>query len=59
VVGCSSGSPEASASRAPNLHGKIVFIREGEYNGKLTVLTAAANGAHVHQLLITAEIAKR
>jgi hypothetical protein len=59
VVGCSSGSPEASASRAPNLHGKIVFIREGKYNGKLTVLTAAANGAHVHQLLITAEIAKR
>jgi hypothetical protein len=50
VVGCSSGSPEASASRAPNLHGKIVFIREGEYNGKLTVLTAAANGTHVRQL---------
>jgi dipeptidyl aminopeptidase/acylaminoacyl peptidase len=50
VVGCSSGSPEASASRAPNLHGKIVFIREGKYNGKLTVLTAAANGAHVRQL---------
>src|SRR5919112_5689736 len=45
--------PEASASRAPNLHGKIVFIREGEYNGKLTVLTAAANGAHVRQLLGT------
>jgi dipeptidyl aminopeptidase/acylaminoacyl peptidase len=50
VVGCSSGSLEASASRTPNLHGKIVFIREGEYNGKLTVLTAAANGTHVRQL---------
>jgi dipeptidyl aminopeptidase/acylaminoacyl peptidase len=50
VVGCSAGSPEASASRAPNLHGKIVFIREGEYNGKLTVFTAAANGTHVRRL---------
>jgi hypothetical protein len=50
VVGCSSGSPEASASRAPNLHGKIVFIREGKYNGKVTIFTAAANGTHVRQL---------
>jgi Tol biopolymer transport system component len=50
VVGCSSGSPEASASRAPNLHGKILFIREGKYKGKeipVTVFTAAANGTHV------------
>jgi dipeptidyl aminopeptidase/acylaminoacyl peptidase len=50
AVSCGSGSPEASASRAPNLHGKILFIREGEFNGKLTVLTAAANGTHVRQL---------
>ena len=50
AVGCSSGSPEASVSRAPNLHGKILFIREGEYNGKLTVFTAAADGTNVRQL---------
>jgi dipeptidyl aminopeptidase/acylaminoacyl peptidase len=50
VVGCGSGSPEASASQAPNLYGKIVFIREGEFNGKLTTFTAAANGTHVRRI---------
>ena len=50
VVGCSSGSPEASAPQAPNLHGKIVFIREGEYNGKVTVFTAAADGTDVRRI---------
>jgi hypothetical protein len=47
---CSSESSKASAPPAPNLHGKIVFIREGEYNGEVTVFTAAANGTHVRQL---------
>ena len=47
---CSSQSSKASAPPAPNLHGKIVFIREGKYNGEVTVFTAAANGTHVRQL---------
>src|ERR687897_2176116 len=47
---CSSQSSKASAPPAPNLHGKIVLIREGKYNGEVTVFTAAANGTHVRQL---------
>jgi len=50
AVGCSSQSSKSSSSGAPDLHGKIVFIREGEYNGKVTIFTAAANGTHVRPL---------
>jgi Tol biopolymer transport system component len=51
ALSCTSESSKASsAPRATNLHGKIVFIREGKYKGKeipVTVFTAAANGTHV------------
>src|SRR5919199_5990519 len=52
TAGCGSEG-STSGSSAPseqNLHGKIVFMREGEYNGKLTILTAAANGTDVRQI---------
>src|SRR5215210_222173 len=50
AVSCSSESSKSSAPRAPNLHGKIAFIREGGKYSKVTVFTAAANGTHVRQL---------
>ena len=52
TAGCGSeGSTSgSSAPPEPNLHGKIVFMREGEYNGKLTIFTAAANGTDVRQI---------
>ncbi len=52
TVGCGSqgATSGSSAPRAPNLRGRIVFMREGEYNGKLTILTAAANGTDVRQI---------
>src|SRR5215212_7901535 len=50
AVSCSSESSKSSAPPAPNLHGRIVFLREGEYNGKVTIFTAAANGTHVRRL---------
>ncbi len=46
----SSGSSESAAPRAPNLHGKILFIREGGKYSELTTFTAAANGTHVRRL---------
>jgi len=48
--GAQNDNSDSSAPRAPNLHGKIAFIREGEYNGKVAVFTAAANGTHVRRL---------
>src|SRR5215213_4105545 len=50
AVSCSSGSSKPSAPRATNLHGKILFIREGGEYSKVTVFTAAANGPHVRRL---------
>jgi Tol biopolymer transport system component len=50
AVSCSSGSSKPSAPRATNLHGKILFIREGGEYSKVTVFTAAANGTHVRRL---------
>src|SRR5215210_2072857 len=50
AVSCSSESSKSSAPRAPNLHGKIAFIREGGKYSKVTVFTAAANGTHVREL---------
>jgi hypothetical protein len=46
----SSGSSESAASRATNLHGKILFIREGGKYDEVTVFTAAANGTHERRL---------
>ena len=45
--GSTSGS---SAPRAPDLHGKILFIREGGEYSEVTVFTAAANGTHERRL---------
>jgi Tol biopolymer transport system component len=50
AVSCSSESSKSSAPRAPNLHGKIAFIREGGKYSEVTVFTAAANGTHVRRL---------
>jgi hypothetical protein len=52
TAGCGSkGSTSgSSAPPEPNLHGKIVFMREGEYNGKVTIFTAAADGTDVRRL---------
>ena len=49
VGGCSSQSSSSSSPR-PNLHGKIVFIREGGTYSEVTVFTAAANGTNVRRL---------
>ncbi|MBA3703150.1 MAG: PD40 domain-containing protein [Rubrobacteraceae bacterium] len=45
--GSTSGS---SATRATNLHGKILFIREGGKYGEVTIFTATANGSHIRLL---------
>ncbi len=50
AVACSSQSSKSSAPRAPNLHGKILFIREGGKYSEVTTFTAAANGTDVRQL---------
>ena len=49
AVSCSSESAKSSAPRATNLHGKILFIREGGEYGEGKVFTAKANGAHIRQ----------
>ncbi len=50
VVSCSSQSSSSSAPRATNLHGKILFLREGGEYGEVTIFTAAANGTHVRRI---------
>ncbi len=51
TVGCGSQpTSSSSAPRAkPNLHGKILFIREDNY-GEITIFTAQANGTHVRRI---------
>ena len=50
AVSCSSEGAKSSTPRAPNLHGKILFIREGGKYSEVTVFTAAANGTNVRRL---------
>jgi len=51
TAGCSSqNGSRSSSSRATNLRGKILFIREGGKYSEVTVFTAAANGTHVRWL---------
>jgi len=50
ALSCSTGSSKSSAPRAPNLQGKILFIREGGKYGEGRVFTAAANGTNVRQI---------
>jgi Tol biopolymer transport system component len=52
TVGCGSkgATSGSSASRATNLRGKIVFIREGGKYSEVTVFTAAVNGTNVRRL---------
>jgi hypothetical protein len=50
AVGCSSDGTSSSAPRAkPNLHSKILFLRE-DNSGAITILTAQANGTDVRRI---------
>ena len=48
--GQENNSPDSSAPRATNLHGKILFTRQGGKYGNETVFTAEANGTGVQRI---------
>jgi Tol biopolymer transport system component len=48
--GQENNSPDSSAPRATNLHGKILFTRQGGKYGNETVFTAEANGTHERRI---------
>src|SRR5215210_7766376 len=56
AVGCSSDGTSSSAPRAkPNLHSKILFLRE-DNSGAITIFTAQANGTDVRRISDSGEL---